>query len=64
MLKKILDKELVDELIYKTTSMRDMLILELQSRCGLRVGEVLKHTVSDVSDRKLIIKEPKSGKDA
>lgn len=64
MLKKILDKELVDELIYKTTSMRDRLILELQARCGLRVGEVLKLTVSDVSDRKLIIREPKSGKDA
>ena len=64
MLKKILDKELVDELIYKTTSTRDRLILELQARCGLRVGEVLKLTVSDVSDRKLIIREPKSGKDA
>ncbi len=31
MLKKILDKELVDELIYKTTSTRDRLILELQA---------------------------------
>ena len=62
--KRILDKEFVDELIYKTSSSRDRLILELQARCGLRVGEVLKLTVADVSDRKLIIREPKSGRDA
>lgn len=61
--KRILDKELVDELIYKTSSSRDRLILELQARCGLRVGEVLNLTVADVADRKLIIREPKSGKD-
>jgi integrase len=64
MLKKILDKELIDELIHKTASTRDRLILELQARCGLRVGEVLKLRVADISDRKLIIREPKSGKDA
>jgi integrase/recombinase XerD len=56
--KTILDKEFVDELIYKTSSSRDRLILELQARCGLRVSEVLKLTVADVSDRKLIIREP------
>jgi integrase len=64
MLRKILDKELVDELIYKTSSTRDRLILELQARCGLRVGEVLKLRVADISDRKLIVREPKSGTDA
>jgi integrase/recombinase XerD len=64
MLRKILDKELVDELIYKTSSTRDRLIWELQARCGLRVGEVLKLRVADISDRKLIVREPKSGKDA
>jgi len=62
--KLILDKELVDELIYKTESIRDRLILELQARCGLRVGEVLKLRVTDVSDRKLTIREPKSGKES
>ncbi len=40
------------------------LILELQARCGLRIGEVLKLKASDVMDRKLLIREPKSGKEA
>ena len=61
--RKILDKETVDELIYNTKCLRDRLILELQARCGLRIGEVLKLRVKDISDRKLILEEPKSGKD-
>jgi len=40
------------------------LILELQARCGLRIGEVLNLRASDVSGRKLLIQEPKSGRDA
>ncbi len=61
--RKILDKELVDEMIYSTTSPMDRLILELQARCGLRIGEVLKLKGVDVMDRKLLIREPKSGKE-
>jgi integrase/recombinase XerD len=61
--RQILDKETVDEIIYNARSSRDRLILELQARCGLRIGEVLKLRVSDISGRKLLIKEPKSGKD-
>jgi integrase len=61
--RKILDKETVDEIIYSAKSTRDRLILELQARCGLRIGEVLKLKVSSVSGRKLVIDEPKSGKD-
>ncbi len=37
--------------------------MELQARCGLRIGEVLKIKVSDISERKLLIREPKSGKE-
>jgi integrase/recombinase XerD len=62
--REILDKEIVDQLIYSTTSDRDRLILELQARCGLRIGEVLKLRAVDVSDRKLTIHEPKSGKES
>jgi integrase/recombinase XerD len=62
--RKILDKELVDQLIYSTKSDRDRLILELQARCGLRIGEVLKLRSVDVADRKLTIVEPKSGKES
>ena len=62
--RKILDKETVDEIIFSARSVRDRLMLELQARCGLRIGEVLNLRVSDVSGRKLIIQEPKSGRDA
>lgn len=59
----ILDEEAVDEMIYNTKSLRDRLILELQARCGLRIGEALRLKVEDVSDRKLLLQEPKSGKE-
>jgi integrase len=62
--RRILDREIVEELIYHTQTLRDRLILELQARCGLRIGETLKIKVSDVSDRKLVLKEPKSGKES
>jgi integrase/recombinase XerD len=62
--RKILDKETVDEMIFNAGSLRDRLILELQARCGLRIGEVLNLRVSDLSGRKIVIQEPKSGRDA
>jgi len=62
--RKILDKETVDEMIFNTGSLRDRLILELQARCGLRIGEVLNLRVADLSGRKILIHEPKSGRDA
>jgi integrase len=61
--RKILDKETVDEIIFNSKSTRDRLILELQARCGLRIGEVLNLKVSDVSQRKLMLQEPKSGRE-
>jgi len=60
---KILERETVDEMIYNTKRMRDRLILELQARCGLRIGELLKIKVADVSDRTITLREPKSGKE-
>jgi len=60
---KILDRETVDEMIYNTKRQRDRLILELQARCGLRIGELLKIKGSDVSDRTITLREPKSGKE-
>jgi integrase len=38
-------------------------MLELMARGGMRIGEVLKLRVCDVQDRKLIIHDPKSGKE-
>lgn len=62
--RKVPDKEAIDEIIYNTKNLRDRLILELQARCGLRIGESLKIKVSDITDRKIVIREPKSGKEA
>ncbi len=39
-------------------------MLELMARSCLRVGEVLKLTPNDILDRKLILKDTKSGKEA
>ncbi len=61
--RKILERETVDEMIYNTKGQRDRLILELQARCGLRIGELLKIKVSDVSDRTITLRNPKSGKE-
>lgn len=38
-------------------------MLELMARGGMRVGEVLKLTPRDIEDRKILIQEPKSGKE-
>ncbi len=61
--RKILDKETVDELIFNAGSVKDRL-LELQARCGLRIGEVLNLRGSDLSGREILIEDPKSGRDA
>ena len=61
--KDIISKESVDEIIYRSKKIRDRLILELQARCGMRIGEVLNLRASDITDRKLVIRQPKSGKD-
>jgi integrase/recombinase XerD len=62
--RKILDKETVDEIIFNSDCVRDRLILELQARCGLRIGEVLNLRACDISGRKIVIRDPKSGRDA
>jgi integrase/recombinase XerD len=60
---KILEKEVVDEIIFRTTNTRNRLILELMARACMRVGEVLKLRPRDIEDRKAIIRNPKSGKE-
>ena len=59
----IIDKETIDEIIFRTTKIRNRLILELMARGGMRIGEVLKLTPDDIVDRKLLLKDPKSGKE-
>ena len=60
---KIIEKETIDEIILRTTKVRNRLILELMARGGMRIGEVLKLQLGDLQDRKLILREPKSGKE-
>ena len=57
----ILDRDVVDEIIFKTNSSRNRLLLELMARGGMRVGEVLKLKAKNVHGRKLVLSDPKSG---
>ena len=59
----ILEKDTVDEIIFRTTKPRNRLILELMARGAMRVGEVLKLTPNDIDERKLFVREPKSGRE-
>ncbi|MGA2107111.1 MAG: tyrosine-type recombinase/integrase [Syntrophorhabdales bacterium] len=61
--REIVGKEVIDEIIYRSRKARDRLILELQARCGMRIGEVLSLRASDVNGRRLTIRRPKSGRD-
>ena len=47
---KILEKEVVDEIIFRTIKPRNRLILELMARGGMRIGEVLKLNPVDVDE--------------
>jgi len=60
---EIIGKETVDEIIFRTVKVRNLLILELMARGGMRISEVLKLRLNDIQDRKLILREPKSGKE-
>jgi integrase len=61
---KILEKEVVDEMIFRTDNPRNRVMLELMARGGMRVGEVLNLRPKDIEDRKILINDPKSGKEA
>jgi len=57
----IIEKDTVDEIIFRTDNFRNRLMLELMARGGMRVGEVLKLTPADILGRKLILNDTKSG---
>ncbi len=59
----VVGKEAVDEVIFRCTSERDRIMLELMARSGMRIGEVLKMRPCDVEGRKITLEAPKSGKD-
>ena len=59
----ILDKEIIDEIIFRTIQTRNRLMLELMAKGGMRIGEILNLVASDVGNQKVTIRDPKSGKD-
>lgn len=59
----ILDKDTIDEAIYRTVHTRNRLMLELMARGGMRISEVLGLVPADVENRKLILRTPKSGRE-
>lgn len=59
----ILDKDIIDEAIYRTVHSRNRLMLELMARGGMRISEVLGLRPIDINDRKLLLHEPKSGRE-
>jgi len=58
-----MDKETIDEIIFRTMEPRNRLMLELMARGGMRIGEVLKLRPVDALDRKLTLIDPKSGRE-
>ena len=59
---KILEKDVVDEIIFRTENQRNRIMLELMARGCMRIGEVLNLTPVDIENRKVIVRSPKSGK--
>jgi integrase/recombinase XerD len=59
---RILDKDTIDEIIFRTMSTRNRLMLELMARAGMRISEVLNLTPMDIEEHKLILQKPKSGR--
>ena len=59
----LIEKETVDEIIFRISRVRDRLMLELMARGGMRISEVLKLTPADISERRLTLKDPKSGRE-
>ncbi len=59
---QIVDKETIDEIIFRTMHIRNRLMLELMARGGMRIGEVLNLKACDIQKRSLAIQSPKSGR--
>lgn len=59
----IVEKETVDEIIFRTAKIRNRLMPELMARGGMRIGAVLKLRPKDINQSKLVINNPKSGKE-
>jgi len=61
---KIIEKDSIDEIIFRTANPRNRIMLELMAKGGMRIGEVLKIRPVDVKDRKITLPDPKSGRES
>ena len=59
---QIVDKETIDEIIFRTMNTRNRIMLELMARGGMRIGEVLNLKPADIQERTLAVQNPKSGR--
>ena len=59
----IFDKDTIDEVIFRTLNARNRIVLELMARGGMRVSEVLGLKPADIDDQKLLLHDPKSGRE-
>ncbi len=55
---QIIDKETIDEIIFRTMNIRNRIMLELMARGGMRIGEVLNLKPADIQKRTLAVKNP------
>jgi integrase len=59
----IFDKDTIDEAIFRTIDSRNRIMLELMARGEMRISEVLKLKPVDMKDQKLLLHDPKSGRE-
>ncbi len=57
----LIEKDVIDEIIFRTQNQRDRIMLEPMARGCMRIGEVLNLTPMDFENRKVIIQSSKSG---
>jgi integrase len=61
---KIIEKDSIDEIIFRISIPRNRIMLELMAKGGMRIGEVLKIRPIDVKDRKITLPDPTSGRES
>ena len=59
----MIEKDIIDEIIFRTENPRNRLMLELMARGGLRIGEVLNLRPKNCQGCKLILSDTKGGRE-
>ena len=59
----MIEKDIIDEIIFRTENPRNRLMLELMARGGLRIGEVLNLRPMNCQGCKLILSDTKVGRE-